>query len=200
MFSGIVTSLDIAKKIEKTNQGMEITLPIPDGWKLTEGESVNIDGICSTVKALDKDNFSVYYMPATLKVTTMAGIRDTHQFNLERSLTLNSLVGGHLVSGHVDCVGEIVNIKDEGQSRTLTISLPEEFSKYLIYKGSVAVNGVSLTVVSVEKDNFVVSLIPYTVSHTNLGSLKAQDKVNIEVDTVAKYLEKLTHEQSSPLG
>jgi len=170
---------------------VEITLPIPGGWKLQMGESVNIDGICSTVKYLDKDNFSVYYMPATLKVTTLADISDTHQFNLERSLTLNSLVGGHLVSGHVDCVGEVVNLKNEGDSKVLTITLPKEFSKYLIYKGSVAVNGVSLTVVSVEKDNFVVSLIPYTLSHTNLGSLKAQDKVNIEVDTLAKYLEKL---------
>jgi len=191
MFSGIVTNLEKVIKIEKTNQGVEITLPIPGGWKLQMGESVNIDGICSTVKYLDKDNFSVYYMPATLKVTTLADISDTHQFNLERSLTLNSLVGGHLVSGHVDCVGEVVNLKNEGDSKVLTITLPKEFSKYLIYKGSVAVNGVSLTVVSVEKDNFVVSLIPYTLSHTNLGSLKAQDKVNIEVDTLAKYLEKL---------
>ena len=191
MFSGIITDLEKSKKIEKTNQGVEITLPIPGGWKLQMGESVNIDGICSTVKYLDKDNFSVYYMPATLKVTTLADISDTHQFNLERSLTLNSLVGGHLVSGHVDCVGEVVNLKNEGDSKVLTITLPKEFSKYLIYKGSVAVNGVSLTVVSVEKDNFVVSLIPYTLSHTNLGSLKAQDKVNIEVDTLAKYLEKL---------
>ncbi len=191
MFSGIVTNLEKVIKIEKTNQGVEITLPIPGGWKLQMGESVNIDGICSTVKYLDKDNFSVYYMPATLKVTTLADISDTHQFNLERSLTLNSLVGGHLVSGHVDCVGEVVNLKNEGDSKVLTITLPKEFSKYLIYKGSVAVNGVSLTVVSVEKDNFVVSLIPYTLSHTNLGSLKVQDKVNIEVDTLAKYLEKL---------
>ncbi|MDO8619568.1 MAG: riboflavin synthase [Candidatus Daviesbacteria bacterium] len=191
MFSGIVTNLIKAQRIKKTAGAMEVTLPIPGDWKLTEGESVNIDGVCSTVKSLDDKNFSVYYMPATLKVTNLSEVSDQHEFNLERSLTLNSLVGGHLVVGHVDCVGLVANIKNEGEAKVLTINLPKDFAKYLIYKGSVAVNGVSLTVVKENKDNFIVSLIPYTLAHTNLGTVKVGSKVNIEVDLMAKYLEKL---------
>lgn len=195
MFSGIVTALEKAKKIEKSSQGLGVIFPIPQGWKLKEGESINIDGVCSTVKSLEKNTFSVYYMPETVRVTTLSNLNKNHEFNLERSLTLNSLVGGHLVSGHVDCVGIVKKIKREGESRVLTINLPPQFAKYLIYKGSVSVNGVSLTVVEVGEDNFVVSLIPYTLEHTNLGSLKVGDQVNIEVDLMAKYLEKIINQR-----
>lgn len=195
MFSGIVTGLEKAVSIKKGSSGINAALRIPRGWKLTAGESINIDGVCTTVTKVVAGNFTVFWMPETLRVTTLSGITDQHEFNLEKCLTLNSLVGGHLVSGHVDCVGEIKNIKNEGQSKILTISLPEKFAKYLIYKGSVAVNGVSLTVVEANSGNFVVSLIPYTLKHTNLGSVKVGDKVNIELDLIAKYLEKLANQR-----
>lgn len=191
MFSGIVSGLEKAVSIKKSGSGINAVIKIPHGWKLQAGESINIDGVCTTVTKIAAGNFAVFWMPETLRVTTLLGITDRHEFNLEKCLTLNSLIGGHLVSGHVDCVGAVENIKTEGESKVLTISLPKEFSKYLIYKGSVAVNGVSLTVVSVSQDSFVVSLIPYTLKHTNLGSVKLKDKVNIELDSVAKYLERL---------
>ena len=191
MFSGIVAGLEKAGSIKKGGSGINAVFKTPHGWKLKTGESINIDGVCSTVTSITGGNFSVFWMSETLRVTTMSDISKSHQFNLEKCLTLNSLIGGHLVSGHVDCVGTVENIKTEGQSRTLTISLPKDFTKYLIYKGAVAVNGVSLTVVSAVKDNFEVSLIPYTLQHTNLGSLKVASRVNIEVDLIAKYLEKL---------
>ena len=191
MFSGIVTALEKAKKIEKSQNSMSVVLPTPMDWNLNEGESVNIDGICSTVKQIEDKSFSVYYMPETLRVTNLSKVSENHEFNLERSLTLNSLVGGHLVAGHIDCVGEVSKVLPVGDSVVLTINLPREFAKYLIYKGSVAVNGVSLTVVEANPNNFVVSLIPYTLKHTNLGSAKVGNQVNIEVDLMAKYLEKL---------
>ncbi len=191
MFSGIVAGLEKAVGIKKSGDGITAAIKIPSGWKLKTGESINIDGVCSTVTSIKGGNFSVFWMPETLRVTTMSDISRSRQFNLERCLTLNSLIGGHLVSGHVDCVGIVVKVYVQGETKILTIKLPVQLARYLIYKGAVAVNGVSLTVVSAGKDNFVVSLIPYTLKHTNLGSLKVASRVNIEVDLIAKYLEKL---------
>lgn len=193
MFSGIVTGLVKAISIKKSGSGINAVIKIPHGWKLTAGESINIDGVCTTVTKIAGGNFAVFWMPETLRVTTLADVSEEHQFNLERCLTLNSLIGGHLVSGHVDCIGTVEKSKVEGEAKVLTISLPSKFAKYLIYKGSVAVNGVSLTVVAASKDSFIVSLIPYTLAHTNLGSVKVGERVNIEFDLIAKYLEKLVN-------
>lgn len=191
MFSGIIEDIVKPKKITKTSDGLRITLPAPREWKLGKGESINIDGVCSTVEKISNGIFTVYYMPETLSKTTLSSVSLSHAFNLERSLRLNSLVGGHLVSGHVDTTGVLTSIKKEEDSRILTIKLNPEFTKYIVYKGSITVNGVSLTVVSVSENSFTVSLIPYTLLHTNLGELKVADKVNIEADLIAKYLEKL---------
>lgn len=193
MFSGIIEGIGKTVSIEKNGSGINAVFKIPHGWELTAGESINIDGVCSTITLVKNENFTVFWMIETLRVTVLSDISNSHQFNLERCLTLNALIGGHLVSGHVDCAGVVATIKIQGEAKILTIKLPVKFARYLIYKGSVAVNGVSLTVVEVSKDNFVVSLIPYTIKHTNLGSLKVGDKVNIEVDLIAKYLEKLVN-------
>lgn len=191
MFSGIIERIVKPKKIVKTTDGLRIEFPVPRGWKLREGESININGVCSTVEKLQGAKFTVFYMSETLSKTTLSLVSKEHLFNLERSLRLNSLVGGHLVSGHIDTTGVLTLIRNGEDSRTLTIKIDPEFTKYIVYKGSVSVNGVSLTVVLVDKNSFTVSLIPYTLSHTNLGELKVTDKVNIEVDLITKYLEKL---------
>lgn len=191
MFSGIIEVLEKPKKIQKLTKGLRVEFDIPKVWKVIEGESVNIDGVCSTVEKLSGSSFTVYYMPETLSKTTLPKVLNDHFFNLEKSLTLSSLVGGHLVSGHVDTVAILSSVKDEKDSKILKFKLPGKFIKHLVYKGSITVNGVSLTVVSVDKDKFTVSLIPYTLSHTNLGELKVGDEVNIEVDLISKYLEKL---------
>ena len=130
-------------------------------------------------------------MQETLNKTSLNTLSITHVFNLEKCLTLNSLIGGHLVSGHVDTTAEIVNVIADGESKTLEFKIDPQFIKYIIYKGSICINGVSLTIITVSKNSFSVSLIPHTLSHTNLGELKKHDKVNIEVDMIAKYLEKL---------
>jgi riboflavin synthase len=191
MFSGIITATQKAETISKTQNGLEATLPIPDGWKLGMGESINIDGVCSTVKSLDSKQFGVYWMAETLSKTNLGSVSPDHTFNLERCITLQDLISGHLVYGHVDCTATVQSVISDGESKTILFSLPTEFTKYIIYKGSIAVNGVSLTVVSVDQSSFSVSLIPHTLSHTNLGDLQKGDTVNIEVDMMAKYLEKL---------
>lgn len=195
MFSGIITNIEKAQKITKTKNGLEATLPVPKGWKLELGESINIDGVCSTVKALTKQNFEVYWMAETLSKTNLGSIDKSHVFNLERCITMKDLLSGHLVYGHVDCTATVRSVTTDGESKTIMFELPQSFTKYIIYKGSIAVNGVSLTVVSVNKNSFSVSLIPHTISHTNLGDLNNGDTVNIEVDMMAKYLEKLISPQ-----
>ncbi len=189
MFSGIITQAQSAKR-KKQNNSIVGIFCIPKGWKIREGDSISIDGICTTVASISENNFSVYWMPETIKRTSLSGLNQNHVFNLEQPITMQTLLNGHMVTGHIDTVGTVSNVTKVQQSADLKIQLSSEFTRYLIYKGSVAVNGVSLTVVTVGKNFFTVSLIPYTLSHTNLGQLKKGDKVNIEVDMIAKYLEK----------
>lgn len=191
MFTGIIQTTEKAIDIEKHAQSMEVTFPIPSSWDITEGESINIDGVCSTVKQLNQNSFSVFYMDETLKKTALTHLDKEHTFNLERSLTLQTLISGHLVSGHIDTTGKVSNIEMVGDVKVITFSIGKEFTKYIISKGSIAINGVSLTVIEVTDASFAVSLIPHTLTHTNLGELKTGDLVNIEVDMIGKYIEKM---------
>jgi len=193
MYTGIIQTTQKAKKFEHVPKALRAWFAIPNNWDLAEGESINLDGACATVENIKGTDFSVYWMDETLKKTTFSNIQDDHVFNIERCLTLNDLIGGHLIQGHVDTTANVSSIEEVEDSRVITFSLPKEFTKYLIYKGSVGINGVSLTVVTVSSDTFSVSLIPYTLQHTNLGSLKVGDSVNIEIDMIAKYLEKLAN-------
>ena len=191
MFSGIIKKTIKPISVKKSSESMKVVFPIPKGWELSIGESVNIDGVCSTVESLKENEFGVYFMPETLSKTTFSELSDSHVFNLERSLTLNDLIAGHLVYGHVDTTAEVKRVEEIEESRIITFELPKEFTKYIVYKGSIAVNGVSLTVVKVDDTSFSVSLIPHTLSETNLSSLQKGDRVNIEVDMIAKHIEKL---------
>lgn len=191
MFSGIIKKLEKPIKIEKEASSMRITLKIPDGWTVEKGESISLDGTCLTVESKTNNSFSVFLMEETLSKTTFPLLNKNHRFNLEKPLTLNTLIGGHLVSGHIDTIDKVIDIKNSGETKILTFQLPKKFIKYLVYKGSIAINGVSLTVAAVRSGQFTVSLIPYTLKYTNLGDLKINDKVNIEADLVSKYLEKL---------
>lgn len=195
MFSGIIQVKSKAIKIEKNKSSMRLTFSIPKEWIIELGESINIDGVCSTVEKLTNNSFSVYYMPETIDKTTLNSLENSHHFNLERCLTLNSLIGGHLVNGHVDTTAQIIRIEKSEESKVIHFKIPTKFTKYIIYKGSITVNGVSLTVVHVDTSTFSVSLIPYTLINTNLGELKVENRVNIEVDMIGKYLEKL-HKKS----
>lgn len=192
MFSGIVSSTQKSKITERKSDSIRLTLPIPSNWKVVEGDSIAVDGICLTVEKLDNATFSVYAMAETLKRTTLKNLPDDHVFNLEQPLKLADFIGGHLVSGHIDTTAKVRQITNVEESRSITFMLGKAFTKYLVFKGSIAVNGVSLTVTEVSVEAFSVSLIPYTLKNTNLGSLKVGDDVNIECDMLAKQIEKLT--------
>lgn len=191
MFSGIITNIAKPKAIKKDKNSMEISFSLPSDWNITLGESINIDGVCSTVEDLDAGVFSVYYMPETLKKTSLSTLDKNHTYNMERCITLDTLLSGHLVYGHVDTTAKVQSVNQDQDSTNLEFVIDPVFTKYIVYKGGIAVNGVSLTIVSVTSNTFSVSLIPFTKEHTNLGMLRKGDVVNIEVDVIAKYIEQL---------
>lgn len=190
MFSGIIKNVGTITHATKKAGGVEyeIRTHVRRSWKI--GESVLVAGICSTVIKKTATTITVFHMPETLTKTTSAEWGKGTQVNIESSLRVGDDISGHVVSGHVDGTAVVSAIKKEGGCRRITFSLKKDLSRYMIPKGSVAVDGVSLTVIEDGKQSFSVALIPYTVRHTTLGQLTKSDRVNIEVDQVAKYIEK----------
>ncbi|MEJ2008238.1 MAG: riboflavin synthase [Acidobacteriota bacterium] len=191
MFSGIVEVTSPILKVESTRKQRVLTIRKPRGWKLGDGESVCVEGVCSTVQKFNKDSFRMVYMPETLRKTTVGNLKRGDEVNLERSLTLQSLIGGHLVQGHVDTTARIKSIENEGEAKIYTFEIPAKFSRYIVPKGSIAVDGISLTVVKAKRTEFQCSLLAYTLSHTTLGGKRPGQHVNIEVDILGKYIERL---------
>lgn len=163
-------------------------LPLAD---VKLGDSIAVSGVCLTVTSLDARAFGVAVSGETRAATTLGALGVGAQVNLEKALTLADPLGGHLVSGHVDGVGELLSVTPAGDSRVARVCVPDELARYIPRKGSVCVDGVSLTVNAVAGPEFEVNLIPHTLKHTTLGGLAAGDKVNIEVDMLARYLERL---------
>jgi riboflavin synthase len=191
MFTGIIKKVSAVERISRTDGSLFVSVRIPSGWKIWEGESIAIDGVCSTVKSLAKKSFTVEYMPETVKKTTVGNFIKGVPVNLEKSLKLNDLLDGHMVQGHVDTTGIVMDIKKVEGSKIIKIGIPGNFMRLVADKGSVTVNGISLTVVSTGKDWFTVSLVGYTMDITNLGTIGAGDRVNVETDVLAKYIDKL---------
>ena len=191
MFSGIVETTSPVLSISNARQQRILTIRKPRGWKLQDGESISIEGVCSTVQNFDRNCFRVVYMPETLRKTTLGILKRGDNVNLERCLTLQSLIGGHLVQGHVDTTARVKSIKNEGEARLYTFQLPARFSRYIVPKGSIAVDGISLTVVEATRTTFQCSLLAYTLGHTTLGGKRPGHEVNIEVDILGKYIERL---------
>jgi riboflavin synthase len=191
VFSGIVETTSPVLGVSKARRQSVLTIRKPRGWKLQDGESVSVEGVCSTVQSFDKNSFRVVYMPETLRKTTLGELKAGDAVNLERCLTLQSLIGGHLVQGHVDATARIASIQSEGEARLFTFAIPERLSRYIVSKGSIAVDGISLTVVRAARSTFQCSLLAYTLEHTTLGGKKPGQQVNIEVDILGKYIERL---------
>lgn len=192
MFTGLIEEQGIVNKADISQNGMEITIQcnkILEDIKI--GASICINGACQTVTKIGSNYITVQASNETLSVTNYKNLKYGDNVNLERALTLNKRLDGHIVSGHVDCKGEFIKSQNEGFSKRFFFKLPENFSKYVIYKGSIAVNGVSLTVASIENNVFSVELIPTTLNEVNIAQLKAGDLVNIETDLFAKYIEKI---------
>lgn len=195
MFSGIIKSVGIITRVSKKDAGVEYEIAhhMRRSWKI--GESVLVGGICSTILKKTAQTFVVFHMPETLAKTTSAEWKKRTRVNIEPSLKVGEDISGHVVSGHVDCTAQVSAITPEGDCKRMTFLLSKNFAKYLIPKGSVAVDGASLTVVDAGRQSFSVALIPHTLSHTTLGTLNIGDRVNIEVDMMAKYIEKYLKSQ-----
>ena len=193
MFTGLVEALGEVLNVEKQGPGVLLTIRstvVAD--ELSIGDSISVNGCCLTVVAIEGDQFGFEAGEETLSRTNLGQLRAAHsRVNLERSVRVGDRLGGHYVSGHIDCVGSLDERIDDGEWAELWFRLPAEWTRHLVPKGSITVDGVSLTVVHVETDRFSVALIPHTLDVTTLGRLQLGDPVNIETDMLAKYVEKL---------
>lgn len=197
MFTGIIVSLGKVKSVKREGRGKRVFIENELSEKLKVGESVAVDGVCLTVDERTRDGFFVYLSDETLRVSKFGKVlRPGYRVNLEPPLSLETPIGGHLVTGHIDCLGRILKIvPKEGAATWATEILDPSFRKYVIYKGSVALDGVSLTVSRVTPRGFEVELIPYTLSHTNFLDRKVGEFVNLEFDLLGKYVEHFLKER-----
>lgn len=189
MFSGIVEEIGRIKAPASGGRLAINAATVLEGTKL--GDSIAVNGVCLTVISFDKSSFSVEVMPETLRRTNLGFLKINDVVNLERALTLNSRIGGHLVQGHIDSTGKILSFKPEDVAIIATYRASPEVSKYLVPRAFIAVDGASLTVIDCSQDTFTVSLVGFTREHTNLAKKNTGDLVNLEVDITAKYIEKL---------
>ena len=193
MFTGIVRAKGRISSVGRRGGDVSLTVSSAElDWsRYTVGESIAVNGVCLTAVAFTKDGFTADVSSETLAVTALSGIAAGDEVNLEPSLALGERLGGHLVSGHVDCVGTVTRRHPDARSIRLSISIPAAYRRYVASKGSVSVDGVSLTVNAVSEDGFEVNIIPHTADVTIIGSYRPGTAVNIEVDLVARYLERL---------
>jgi riboflavin synthase len=192
MFTGLVEEVGSCLWLRRTPTSTQLTINaslVPHG--IHTGDSVAINGCCLTVTAHRKDQLSFDLLEETLERTNLKHLRPESAVNLERALAADGRLGGHFVQGHVDTTTELLSATERGPDLKLEFALPAEFARYVAYKGSVAVNGVSLTVAEVGEDRFAIWIIPHTRKATNLGQLKAGDLVNLEFDILAKYAERI---------
>jgi riboflavin synthase len=191
LFTGLVADLGTVAEVHSTNDGVRLAIESPLARELSEGDSVAVNGVCLTAVGLCGDRFGADVMNETLRRSSLAEVQAGTKVNLELSLQANGRLGGHIVQGHVDGVGAISETRDDGFARVVTIAADPDLLRYVVEKGSIAVDGVSLTVARVDDHSFDVSLIPETLERTNLGSARPGTPVNLEVDILAKYVEKL---------
>jgi riboflavin synthase len=191
MFSGIIQSLGTVEKIIRTEEKAEMvvrTEPDFSGFEL--GESIAVNGVCLTVRDFGEQNFIVDVSTETLSRTGFMEIKEGAKVNLERSLTPSQKISGHFVSGHVDQMGKVVDIEHKSGEILFRFEHPKELAPYIIEKGSIAIDGISLTVFSCQDNRFSVSVIPFTHTHTNMNTRKIGDLINIECDMIGKYVYK----------
>ncbi len=184
MFTGLVAATGT---VQSSGEG-RLRVSTPLAAELSEGDSVAVNGVCLTAVDVGPEGFSADVMPETLRRTSLNGAQEV---NLELPVRASDRLGGHIVQGHVDAVGEVDSVAEEGNARVVRLRPPADLLRYVVAKGSIAVDGVSLTVAAVDEEAFSISLIPETLERTNLGTLAQGASVNLEVDVVAKYVEKL---------
>ncbi|HEV2172087.1 MAG TPA: riboflavin synthase [Nitrospira sp.] len=197
MFTGIVEEMGAVISLDKTLAGTRMTILASTVMgDLKIGDSVSVNGICLTVVSKSERNFVVEVSPETLSVTTLGRVTAGAPVNLERPMKLNERIGGHLVAGHVDGVGTIRSRHQEGNAIFFTIEAPSEILRYCVTKGSITIDGVSLTINEVGDHSFSIAIIPHTAKVTTLGLKQINDTVNLESDLIGKYVERLLQERS----
>ena len=191
LFTGLVQDLGRVTVVDATDDGVTLSVRTKLAGEIGEGDSVAVNGVCLTATAVADGRFSADVMHETLRRSSLAEVEEGAEVNLELPLRASDRLGGHVVQGHVDGLGTIRDIREDGFSRVVEIAAPAETLRYVVEKGSIAVDGISLTVASVTADTFSVALIPETLERTNLGAAAPGQPVNLEVDVLAKYVEKL---------
>ena len=188
MFTGIIETTGKVARVQMKGTVKEVMVTKPASWKLRTGQSVNVAGVCSTVVRSTKSGFVVEYMPETLRVTTTKNLKKSDEVNLERSLKFGDRMDGHVVMGHVEGTAQVGEKKKEGRSTLLTLKLPAGLSRYAVSRGSIALDGVSLTIARRHGPWVTVALVPHTLAHTSLKSLSEGDWVNVETDIMARHM------------
>ena len=196
MFSGIIEEVGAVRALEGSEAGVSMSIRASIVLEdLSLGDSVSVDGACLTVTDLDPESFAVDLSPETLRRTAFSSLQAGMRVSLERAVRVGDRIGGHYVQGHVDGVGGILHMQPEGDSLVASLEVPSELASYIVEKGFVAVDGVSLTVTERDGNRFSVALVPYTREHIALVYKHEGDRVNVEVDIIAKYVENLLQER-----
>jgi riboflavin synthase len=191
MFTGLVQGLGRVERELPSDDGVVLTVSTPLAAELGEGDSVAVNGVCLTATEVDGGSFSAEVMNETLARSSLGGVGAGTAVNLELPLRASDRLGGHIVQGHVDGVGTVTAVNDDGFARRVEIEAPRDVLRYVVQKGSIAIDGVSLTIAECSDESFNVSLIPETITRTNLGAAEPGTRVNLEVDVLAKYVERL---------
>lgn len=190
MFTGIVEEKGVIKEVKELKGARELVIGVSFASEVHIDESIAVNGVCLTVVGFNDETFRVQCVDETLRKTNLGTLKVNSPVNLERSLTLEKAVEGHIVQGHVDITGEVVKIDQDDADILMTIRYPEEYTNYIVGRGSVAVDGISMTIARDEGDCFVLAVIPYTWDYTNLKDKKLGDPINIEFDVFGKYIVK----------
>jgi riboflavin synthase len=188
MFTGLIEAMGEVAEVKPTPAGFRLRLTTSIAPELTPGESLAVNGVCLTVVVADAEGVHADISPETARVSTLGSLKRGSVVNLERPVRADARMGGHFVQGHVDATATIEDIREDGESYWVTIRFPPALAPYIVRKGSIAVNGISLTVAGVDDRLFDVQIIPYTWQHTTLGRAKTGDLVNIECDIIGKYV------------
>jgi riboflavin synthase len=200
MFTGLIADLGTVAALQRSAEGATLTISTRLAAELSEGDSIAVNGVCLTASALADESFQAEAMLETLSRSSLGELLPGARVNLELPLRAADRLGGHVVQGHVDGVGQVAEIRADGFARVLEIEHAPRLGRYLVEKGSVAVDGVSLTVSALHERGFAVSLIPETLARTNLADVRERGIVNIEVDVLAKHLERLIEAHSQTLA
>ncbi|WP_413380356.1 riboflavin synthase [Alkalihalobacillus sp. 1P02AB] len=199
MFTGIVEEIGEIATVKQN--GEAIVMKINARKVLADvhlGDSISVNGVCLTVTEFNHQSFSVDMMPETVRATSLNGLNRGSKVNLERAMKADGRFGGHIVSGHVDGIGKIISKQREHNAIYYQVQVKESLTDYMVYKGSITVDGISLTLFRVDTDRFTISIIPHTLEETILGTKEVGDIVNIECDILGKYIEKMLNKQKSP--